>query len=222
MNARIVTFFVICGFITIRAAYGEEINIETLKTLNDDSFQNREEATKKLIAADISIETIQKLISQADEPEVRHRLNLVIQGKMEIIGWAVLTNEEMIKRAKPCGKERDGRNLYLARIHHNGEDVIGKYNFEWVGGNFPVGQSELQLPNFQVWIGKGTWEKWDTASSKMIPMGRKKDGRIIYAARATLNGGVHPGTLIAGETKARISWGGEVVFSDIFEVLEMD
>ncbi len=222
MSQYNIVSLVISGLISITSLFAGEIDDATLKALNDDSFKIREAATKKLIESDLSIEAIQNLISKYDEPEVIHRLNLVIQGKMEIIGWAVLTREELIKRAKPCGNEQDGKLLYLVRIHHNGDDVIGKYMIDWQGGNFPIDQTEVNLPGYQTWIGKGTWRKWSKDTKKIIPMGKTKDGKFVYAARANHNDGVHPGTLIAGENKARISWGGEVNLFEDFEVLETE
>jgi hypothetical protein len=70
-----------------------------------------------------------------------------------------------------------------------------------------------------VWIGKGTWKKWTPDSKDLIPMGTTNEGKTIFAVRAEWENGSHPGTLIQGETKARIPWGGKVILLDDFEAL---
>jgi hypothetical protein len=222
MTCRHVIVLWISGMIAIGCGFAAEIDEATLKALNDDSFQVREEATKKLVQADVSIDEIQRLAAEAEEPEVKHRLNLVVQGKMERIGWVDVKNQEAVKRAVVCGKEADGKDLYLARTRHDDGDVIGKYMPEWGGGNFPTGETESLIPECQIWIGKGVWKKWNKDSQKPIPMGKTKEGKLIYAVRANFNGGIHPGTLIQGETEARISWGGNVNLLKEFEILETE
>lgn len=193
-----------------------------LEALESDSFQVREKATKELIESDTSIETLAKVIDQTEEPETKYRLNLAIQGKIEATGWIKLSDEEILKRGKHSGIENTGKIIYLVKTNHEGSDVIGKYLIEWDGGNFPIGEAEIMLPNFQVWIGEGTWKKWDPKSKNMIPMGRTNGAKNIYAVRAQHENGTHPGTLIEGETKARISWGGKVILLDEFEILESE
>ncbi len=221
MKTRLITsiFSLILAF---SLSHAQELDPETLKTLNDDSFKVREEATKKLITSDVSIQALQQALTQTEEPEIKLRLNLAIQGKIEATGWVVLTKEEIVKRATPCGHELKVKTLYLARTNHDGSDYIGKYMTDWEGANFPVGENELHLPDFQIWIGKGTWKKWTPDSKNLIPMGTTKEGKTIFAVRAEWENGSHPGTLIQGETKARIPWGGKVILLDNFEALQIE
>lgn len=212
-----------CFLLAVTELCAVEVDQALLKALEDNSFQVREKATKDLIDSKLTIPEIEKWVDAAEGPETRHRLQLVLLGKYERIGWVKLERDEIPKRAKPAGIELPERNdLYVVKAQHDGGDVIGKYLLKWDGGNFPVGESELMKNDFQVWIGKGVWRKWDPASDKKIPMGRSKEGKPVYAVRAEYENGTHPGMLIAGETEARISWGGGVVRLKDFEILETE
>ncbi|MCE2959545.1 MAG: DM9 repeat-containing protein [Akkermansiaceae bacterium] len=203
--------------------HAEEIDKALLEALESDSFRVREKATKDLIDSKLTIAQVEQLIAAAEGPETRHRLGLVLLGKYELIGWVKIPLEDIPKRAKPCGTELpENKSLYLVKAQHEGSDVIGKYLTEWPGGNFPVGEVEVMINDFQVWIGKGVWRKWDVKSAKKIPMGKTKEGKSIYAVRAEHQNGTHPGTMVEGETKARISWGGSVVHLENFEILESE
>lgn len=201
----------------------EKVDKALLESLESDSFQVRERATKDLIDFKLTIPQIEQFMADAEGAETRHRLGLALLGKYELIGWVKIPLEDIPKRAKSCGTELpENKSVYLLKAQHEGSDVIRKYLTEWPGGNFPVGEVEVMINDFQVWIGKGVWRKWDMKSGKKIPMGKTKEGKSIYAVRAGYQKGTHPGTMVEGETKARISWGGSVVHLENFEILESE
>lgn len=193
---------------------------ELLPKLEDESFKVREKATRGLAAYDISMKELEILLKETKSPETKSRLETIIMAKIEAIGWVKMANEEIPKRAKASGAEIIGQNdaLYLVRTTHDGGDYLGKYRNDGLA-HFPIGEQELIIDNYLVWIGKGKWLAWEKESKKMIPMGKTKEGKLIYAARGEIEGGLHIGMLIEGETKARISWGGGVKHLEKFEVL---
>lgn len=223
MVLKHITLILCSGLLTSLVIKAEVMHKEMFDALESTSLKAREKATEDLIQSELTISQLENLLAQEKKPESIDRLRLVILGKYKALGWLDLKDEKIPDMAQPSGREMpENKDIYLVKTHHNGEDCIGKYMLEWDGGNFPVGDVEVMLPNFQVWIGKGTWRKWDANSTKAIPMGRSKWGKPIYAVRASYENGTHPGTLIQGETKARIPWGGKVVFLDQFEILEKE
>lgn len=217
------TRFICCCILGVAFLRAEEVDKALFEALESESFQVREKATKDLINSKLTIPQVEQLMADAEEPETRHRLGLVIVGKYKLIGWVKLAREEIAERAIPSGNVLpENTTIYLAKAHHEGDDVIGKYLTEWDGGNFPIGEKEVIINDFQVWIGNGVWRKWDVKSVKKISMGKTKEGKVIYAVRAEYRNGIHPGTLVEGETKARIPWGGGVVRVENFEILESE
>lgn len=196
---------------------------DLLAKLEDESFEVREQASKDLVDFDISINELRRLIGETKNPESKSRLSSVITAKIEATGWVKMANDEIPKRAKPCGAELIGGNelLYLVKTTFEGADYIGKYRADGLA-HFPMGEKEQIVNDFYVWVGKGNWLDWDKENTKMIEMGTTKEGKRIYAARAKMNGGLHMGMLVEGETMARISWGGSVTMLRDFEVLTME
>ncbi len=196
---------------------------DLLAKLEDESFKVREQATLDLVAYDISIKELGRLIKVTKGPESKSRLRTVITAKIEATGWVKMANDEVPKRAKPSGHEIDGRKqfLYLVKTTHDGGDYIGKYRTDGLA-HFPVGEKEQIINDFHVWVGKGKWQAWEKGCKNMVPMGKTKDGKWIYAARGKMKNGLHLGMLIEAESKARISWGGSVTKLEKFEVLVME
>ena len=142
-----------------------------LERLEDDSFAVREKATKDLVAHDISIDEVQRLLKETKLPETRQRLAEVINGKLKVAGWIEFTSRKDLDGAVPCGKEANGGKLYLVKINRQGGDLIGKYLTDWgKGANFAVGDKEMLLEGFSVWIGEGQWKPWKKGMKNMSPM----------------------------------------------------
>jgi hypothetical protein len=202
---------ILCLAMTARA---DEID-DLVAKLGDESYAVRVEATQELIRRNVDARRLDQLAAATTDPEVRHRL----MGILGFAGehWAKLTRQEIMK-LKPHGKE-NGQGLYLALATHDGSTVVGKYSLEWNGANFPIGDKEVHLLDFTIWTGGGIWKPWQPGMARMLVMGRTRDGKAVHAVRAKHMGGLHPGTLIEGEDKARIPWGENVHRLAEFEVL---
>lgn len=213
------SFLIMCMVVMCQAEVGGSLQ-DLLAKLEDESFKVREQASQDLEHFDISIDELRRLIGETKNPESKSRLRSVITAKIGATGWVKMANDEIPKRAKPCGAELIGGNelLYLVKKTYEGGDYIGKYRTDGLA-HFPVGEKEMIVTDFYVWVGKGNWIDWEKGKTKMIEMGMTKEGKRIYAARAKMNGGLHVGMLVEGETKARISWGGSVTILRDFEVL---
>ena len=196
---------------------------DLLAKLENESFKVREQATKDLVGFDISIAELARLIDETKNPEIKSRLGSVINGKIETTGWVKMANEEIPKRAKPSGKETDGPReylLYLVKATVDGDDYLGKFRPKPDGlAHFPVGEKEQIINETHIWVGKGKWQAWEKGLKKIIPMGKTKEGKLIYAARGKIRNGEHIGMLVDTETKARISWGGSVTRLEKFDGL---
>lgn len=190
--------------------------IESLiRKLGDDSYAVRIQATQELVDSKPDPHLLKQLSEHAKDPEIRMRIALAIG--MNGDQW-IPFDRQQIDKLQACGNE-GSKPLFLARGTKDGSTYIGKYLTEWGGANFPVDQQEVMINEFSVWSGTGTWQTWKPGLKRLITMGTTRDGKPVYAVRAELNNGVHPGMLIEGEPSARISWGGAVHQLKDFEVL---
>lgn len=201
----------------VTSARADEID-DWVAKLGDDSYPVRVAATEALFRRNVDPKRLEQLAAAATDPEIRHRLLGILGTAGE--HWVRLTREQIVK-LKPHGKE-NGQGLYLALATHEGATYIGKYSLEWQGANFPIGDKEVHLRDFKLWSGGGAWQPWQPGIARMLVMGRTRDGKAVYAVRAQLMGGLHPGMLIEGEDKARIPFGENVHFLEEFEVLTAD
>ncbi len=220
---RRACFLASAVWLAAASAWAEEDVAELLRKLEDESFHVREQATKDLIAHPVTLQEVERMVAEAQQPETQARLRQVMDGKWRRAGWVKLTDKKLPAGAVPCGMETGGgQPLYLARAKRDGGTVIGKYLTSWSGGNFPVGEQEVMIDSCEIWIGIGTWKPAAEGAKTMIGMGKTRDGHVVYAARAKMNDGMHPGMWIEGEKEARISWGGKVNRFKDFEVLTAD
>jgi hypothetical protein len=58
-----------------------------------------------------------------------------------------------------------------------------------------------------------------TIPAGALPCGREADGQLLYACRARLQGGIHPGKIRPGFGGANIPWGGRECTVPEYEVL---
>jgi hypothetical protein len=86
MKTTLVALSLSCFFWAVMDVCAEAVDQALLAALEDNSFQVREKATKELIDSKLTIPEIEKLVEAAEEPETRHRLQLVLLGKYERIG----------------------------------------------------------------------------------------------------------------------------------------
>lgn len=191
---------------------------DLIAKLADPEHAVRAAATEKLIALNPDPGRIARMAEASMDPETRQRLSIVLG--MAGGGWKKLTPEEISKLASQ-GRE-NGKKIYLAKTVINGTTYIGKHMPEWGASNFPIGDKEVLIRDFLVWTGKGSWKEWKPGLKHAIPMGAGEDHKIVYAARASYNNGIHPGMWVQGEKTARIPWGDKVHHLEKFEVLVAD
>jgi hypothetical protein len=135
--------------------------------------------------------------------------------------WRSATNGQVPDGAIACGKEANGTILYVARAGYQGGVHPGKVRPEFDAANISYDGNEVKVNPYEVLIGKG---KWVTATNGEIPdgaiiCGKEADGTPLYVARASYQGGVHPGKVRKEFGAANISYGGNEVKVNPYEVL---
>ncbi len=218
MSRWLVCLLIGCCLVPMPLAAGDAIDA-LVRMLDDDAFEVREQATKDLAASAVTIARLRELHEAATSPEVCERLRAVIRMKSIASGWVKLVPGKLDPAAAAHGREADGSSLYLVRARVDGSEVIGKHQVAWNGGNFPVGKVEQMIEDCDLWVGRGKWVPWREGLKDLLVMGVDAKGRMIHAARAPTQGGLHLGTLVEGQAQARISWGGSVASFHRFEVL---
>lgn len=119
------------------------------------------------------------------------------------------------------GKEANGTPLYVARAGYSGGVHPGKVRPAFGGANIPYGGGEHKVNPYDVYCGGGHWK---AASGGNIPIdavtcGHEADGTPLYAARASYQGGIHPGKVRPAFGAANIPYGGQEVKVSSYEVL---
>lgn len=135
--------------------------------------------------------------------------------------WIPMFGGRVPDGAVAHGWEADGKPLYVARAYLNGGLHIGKVRGEFNAANIPYGGREEKVFNYEVFMGPGVWV---FAEGGRIPMnavayGYEASGETLFAARAFLNGGLHPGKVRPAFGAANIPWGGAEVKVPRYEVL---
>jgi hypothetical protein len=133
--------------------------------------------------------------------------------------------------AVPQGNEADGTPLWVARSPGEGEapTVFGLFNSiqpgkvrPGLGGALiPFGGEEVFASDYEVLMDAGIWI---AGSGGQIPdaalvCGRESSGDPLFVARASLNGGVHPGKIRFAFGSAFIGFGGVETPVQNYEVL---
>lgn len=143
--------------------------------------------------------------------------------------WVTVTNGQIISAIRASGNsptniqkgnETDGTPLYIARVAHEGGVHIGKVRANALEAFIPFGGQELPKGNYQVYVGTGTWVRINAGQNiptNAIQGGSEADGTPLYIARATIDGGIHPGK--ARGTEAFIPYGGREQVVTSFDVL---
>jgi hypothetical protein len=129
--------------------------------------------------------------------------------------------------AQPHGHEADGTPLWVARSpgitdpSFLGSIQPGKVRSGFGVALIPFGGKEVPVTDYEVLMEAGLWI---AGAGGQIPdgaivCGREADGDPLFVARATLNGGLHPGKLRFAFGAAIIGWGGQEIPVSNYEVL---
>lgn len=140
------------------------------------------------------------------------------------IKWKSESGGRIPTGAIVCGQEADGTPLYLCKANLEGGVHPGKVRPSFGAANIPWGGGEHKVNPYEVYCGGGEWK---TSSGGNVPQGaivcgREANGTPLYAARANLNGGVHPGKVRPSFGAANIPWGGGEHKVNPYEVLVND
>jgi len=125
------------------------------------------------------------------------------------------------------GNEADGTPLWVARSPGRAEPGFigsiqpGKVRPAFGVALIPFGGKEIPVADYEVLVEPGIWI---AGSNGQIPdgavvCGREANGEPLFVARASLNGGVHPGKIRFAFGAAFIGFGGKEVPVANYEVL---
>lgn len=134
--------------------------------------------------------------------------------------WVRVTNGQIPANALRAGNEADGTPLYIARGNYEGGLHPGKVRANALEAYIPYGGREIAVRDYEVYVGTGTWQ--EVRSGQRVPTtaiagGREANGSLLYIARASIEGGIHPGKSNGGE--AWIPYGGQERYASPFQVL---
>jgi hypothetical protein len=123
--------------------------------------------------------------------------------------------------AAVAGREATGEPLYIARARLENGLHIGKVRRGFEGALIPYGAKEIETRAYEVFVGVCYWSQ---ASNGEIPIGaivagHEGDGTPLYVARAEYENGVHLGKVRPGFVGANITYAGEEVEINPYEVL---
>ena len=134
--------------------------------------------------------------------------------------WVRVTDGRMPANALRAGNEADGTPLYIARGNQEGGLHPGKVRANALEAYIPYGGREIAVRDYEVYVGTGTWQEvrpGQRVPTTAIAGGRETDGTPIYIARATIEGGTHPGKAKGGE--GWFPYGGQERYVSPFQVL---
>jgi hypothetical protein len=137
------------------------------------------------------------------------------------------TNGGVPTGAQPHGREADGAPLWVARSPGRtdprfiGSIQPGKVRPGFGQALIPFGGNEIPVSDYEVLMEAGNWI---AGSGGQIPdgavvCGREANGDPLFVARASLNGGLHPGKIRFAFGNALIGFGGKEVPVANYEVL---
>jgi hypothetical protein len=127
------------------------------------------------------------------------------------MSWVRASNGLVPPNATQVGNEADGTPLYLARAHYQGGVHIGKVRTAFGAANIPYGGKEVKVADYEIYVGPAIWA---AASGGKLPdgavkYGEESNGEPLFAARAHIHGGIHPGKVRLAFGAANIPYGGK-------------
>ncbi len=141
------------------------------------------------------------------------------QKPQPALSWVSASNGQMPNGAVLGGQE-PGRSLYVCRASYQGGVHPGKI----VGSNCNIGYGgqEILLPNYEVLVQPAAVSlQWMPASNGQVPnravLGGQEPGRSLYICRASYQGGVHPGKIVA--SNCNIGYGGQEILLPNYDAL---
>ncbi|MBI5516716.1 MAG: DUF3421 domain-containing protein [Deltaproteobacteria bacterium] len=126
--------------------------------------------------------------------------------------WTSSAKGTVPKGSLEGGHESDGTPLYVVRAAHGDGVHPGKVNPNSRGAFIAWGGEEVLLSSYDVLQDDGG-VAWRPARHGDIPgdafeVGQESDGTPLYVARASWEGGLHPGKIRDGFRGVHLSYGG--------------
>lgn len=137
------------------------------------------------------------------------------------MSWVSASNGQVPPNATQAGNEADGTPLYLARARYQDGVHIGKVRTAFGAANIPYGGKEVKVADYEVFVGPATWA---AATGGRLPdgavkLGQESNGEPLFAARANIHGGIHPGKVRLAFGAANIGYGDKEEKAASYEVL---
>jgi len=122
------------------------------------------------------------------------------------------------------GGEDNGAPLYVIRADHEGAKIPGKLLVEHGVAYVPWGGAENAKDSYEVLVVSPDAVTWIDASGDAVPLnaiegGASEEGETLYVGRVTHEGAVTVGKFHPSHAKVYISYGGEEVGYEEFQVL---
>lgn len=131
--------------------------------------------------------------------------------------WVSARNGDVPEGTLISGQESNGEKLYECRANYKGGVHPGKVRKAFGACNIGWGGKEVAIKQYETYV------VWKRASNGEVPStaivgGSESDGTKIYICRGNYNGGVHPGKVRSEFGACNISWGGNEVKLNPYEV----
>lgn len=132
--------------------------------------------------------------------------------------WVSSANGNVPDGTLISGQEANGEKLYECRANYNGGVHPGKVRAAFGACNIGWGGKEVAVKQYETYV------VWKRASNGDVPSnaivgGKESDGAKVYICRGSYNGGVHSGKIRSAFAACNLSWGGQEVKVNPYEVL---
>ena len=132
-------------------------------------------------------------------------------------GWVSASNGDIPSGSLSSGYESNGEKLYVCRASYKGGVHPGKVRKQFGACNIGWGGMEVAVEQYETYV------IWQQATHGEVPSsavvgGHESDGTKLYICRGNYQGGVHSGKVRSAFNACNISWGGEEVKVNPYEV----
>lgn len=137
--------------------------------------------------------------------------------------WVKSSGNIIPEGAVRGGYESDGKSLFIARAQLDDYLTPGKIGHHLPGAHIPHDCKEMILEDYEVLVHPSSDEgyyDWKPEKDGNVPEGAvATQGTVMYVGRYAHEGGLHPGKVFPEHKVCYISYGGEELHSDTYEVL---
>lgn len=133
-------------------------------------------------------------------------------------GWVSANNGSIPSGSMVSGHEANGEKLYVCRANYEGGVHPGKVRSAFGACNIGWGGKEVPVKEYETYV---VWQKAEGGKvpSSAIVAGKESNGEKLYICRGNYKGGVHSGKVRSAFKACNLSWGGQEVKVNSYEVL---